>query len=346
MNPTKSPIWAGALLLVLVAALTAGCGGEKPVIKLHLWDGTESQLLNNAIAEFIIEEGYGYPVEEVIETTPVLKEALPRGEVDLNLEGWQQNIPDWYDEHIGKGNIVNLGMTYEGGPQFFVIPRWMSEEYGIETVFDMEAHWRVFQDPRDPSKGIFYNCIIGWQCAEINTVKLGAYGLDRWYNEVRPGSGDALEATLARAQQRREPVFGYYFAPTALMGAYDWHIREEPAYTDECWDKVTAATRDASLRPLEGACAYEDLPVEKLAHEGLLDKAPDVVEMLKKMVVGLEPINETLAWVSENAVQGWDAAAVHYLLLHADRWKGWVTPEASSAIERALSTRSMESVSP
>ncbi len=74
-----------------------------------------SHLLNNAIAKFIIEEGYGYRVEEVTETTPVLMEALPRGEVDLNLEGWQQNLPDWYAEHIDKGNIVNLGMTFEGG---------------------------------------------------------------------------------------------------------------------------------------------------------------------------------------------------------------------------------------
>ncbi len=216
----------------------------------------------------------------------------------------------------------------------------MSEEYGIETVFDMEAHWLEFQDPEDPSKGVFYNCIIGWQCADINAVKLEAYGLDRWYNEVRPGSSDALEATLARAQQRHEPVFGYYFAPTSLMGAYDWVTLEEPVYTVECWSNVTAAAQDASRRPLDAACAYEDLPIEKLAHAGLLDKAPDVVEMLRKMVVGLEPINETLAWVAGDTVQSWDAAAVHYLQLYTDRWKGWVTPQAFTSIERALESGS------
>ena len=332
------------LLSVLGAALTAGCGDEKPVIKLHVWDDSESHLLNNAIAEFIIEEGYGYPVEEVIETTPVLMEALPRGEVDLTLEGWQQNIQGWYDEHIDKGNIVNLGMNFESGPQFFVIPKWMSEEYGIETVFDMQAHWELFQDPEDPIKGLFYNCIIGWQCGEINAVKLEAYGLDRWYNEERPGSGEAMDATLRRAQELRQPVFAFYFAPTTLMGNFEsWYILKEPEYTDDCWERVLAAAVDPGLRPVdpglrpvEAACAYEDVPIDKLAHAGLLSKAPDVVQMLRKMVVGLEPITETLAWVEANDSQDWEEAALHYLKRYEDRWKGWVTPRASREIERAL----------
>ncbi len=337
MATKKSPIWAGALLLVLGTALTAGCVGEKALIKLHVWDDSESHLLINAIATFIIEEGYGYPVEEVVETTPVLMEALPLGEVDLTLEGWQQNIQGWYDEHIDKGNIVNLGMNFESGPQFFVIPRWMSEEYGIETVFDMQAQWELFQDPEDPIKGLFYSCIIGWACAEINSVKLEGYGLDRWYNEVRPGSGEAMEATLRRAQKLRQSVFGFYFAPTTLMGTYEnWYVLKEPGYTDDCWERVLAAVADPGLRPVEGACAYPDVPIDKLVHRGLLDKAPDVVEMLRKMVVGLDPINETLAWVEANDPQDWEEAALHYLRDNEDRWKGWVTPTASRKIERAL----------
>lgn len=325
--------------LVATALLTGACtllgGGQKPVIKLHDAE-FKSIWINNAIAELIIERGYGYPVETVVETTQAMQEAIQKGEIDLRMEGWQQNFIDWYNEQIEEGNIVNLGITYETGPQFFIIPRWVAEQYDIKTVFDIKDHWELFKDPQDPSKGVFYNCLIGWQCAEINHVKLEAYGLTRYYNIVSPGSPAALEAALARPQMNRQPVFGYYWAPTALMGAYDWYILEEPPYTDQCWEKVTAAREDKSLRPIDQACAYEGSPIDKIAYAGLVKKAPDVVEMLRKMVVGLEPLNETLAWASENDVQDWEEAAIYYLQNYEDRWKTWVTTEAYERIKEAL----------
>ena len=325
--------------LLATTLLTGACGllggGEKPVIRLH---GGEynSNLINNAIAEYIIEEGYGYPVEIVEMTNTMMEEALPKGEIDLRMEGWQQNRIDWYNENIENGNIVNLGMTYEAGPQFFIIPKWVAEQYNIETVFDMKDHWELFKDPQDPTRGAFYNGISGWGATDINIVKLEAYGLTRYYNSVLPGSSDAMEAAMARAQMNRQPVFGYYWAPTALMGAYDWYILEEPPYTAECWEQITAARDDESLHPIDEACAYEEIPIDKIAHSGLLKKAPDVVEMLRKMMVGLEPLNETLAWAEENDVQDWEDAAIHYLQNYKDRWETWVTPEVYERIEKAL----------
>ena len=336
MRTMTNRIVAG-LTLLLLALLAAGCGGDdNPVIKLHVWQGAPSHILNNAIAEFIIEEGYEYPIEVVVQTTPVLKETLPKGEVDLNLEGWQQNVPDWYNEQLEKGNIVNLGMTFEGGPQFFMVPEWVAQEYNIRTILDLNDHWELFQDPLDPSKGVFYSCIIGWECAEINKVKLEAYGLTRHYNPISPGSGEAQEALLARAQENRQPVFSYYWAPNALLGAFDWHILEEPPYTHECWENITAASRDQSLRPVDQACAYENVPIDKLAHKGLLRKAPDVTEMLKKMVVGLEPLNDTLAWADKSEVTDSQKIATYYLQTYEDRWRSWVTPEAYEKIRKAL----------
>ena len=110
-----SAILAGALV-------TAGCGvfgdDEKPVIRIY--DGEwQSLSVNNSIVQFIIENGYGYPTETVVLTTFGMEDALPRGEVDVNLEGWQQNIPEWYEEEIASGAIVNLGTTYEDSAQFF-----------------------------------------------------------------------------------------------------------------------------------------------------------------------------------------------------------------------------------
>tara|TARA_B100000315_G_scaffold166368_2_gene154984 strand:- start:280 stop:1287 length:1008 start_codon:yes stop_codon:yes gene_type:complete len=324
-----------AVLALILVVLAAACGGEKPVIKLH--DGQwESLSLNNAIFEFIVENGYGYPVETVVSNTFGMQEALPKGEVDLNLEGWQQNIPDWYNQQLDQGNIVNLGMTYEGGPQFFIIPKWVAEQHQIETVQDMTDQWELFRDPQDPSKGVFYNCPIGFKCQKLNEVKLEAYGLTRYYNLLSPASNDALAAVLARYQDSHQPVVGFYWAPTALVGAYDWHILEEPPHDDACRDTVIAASDDPNLRPLTQACAYESLPVDKLAHRGLMDKAPDVAEMLRSMNVGLDPLNATLAWASRDGVQEAERMADYYLRNYEDRWRAWVTPKAYGEIKEAL----------
>ena len=116
------------ILFSLLAAIrfTFGCSASEPdnhnpVIKLH--DPlSESQWINNAIAKFIMENGYGYPVEIVAESTPTMQEALPIGSTDLNLEGWRQNIVEWYDLETEKGTILNLGMVSGGGTQFFIKP--------------------------------------------------------------------------------------------------------------------------------------------------------------------------------------------------------------------------------
>ena len=333
---SKFKLWAALILLILgLPGCSQLTNSQKPVIRLY--DGQwESLSVNNAIAAFIIEEGYGYPVETVVQTTPVMQANLQQGQIDLVMEIWQQNMGSWYAEQINAGTIVDLGMTYEANPQFFVIPQWLAEQYNIQTVFDMQAHWELFQDPNNPSKGIFYNCIIGWQCAEINTLKLEAYGLKRYFNIVSPGSPAALDTVLERAQLNRQPVFGYAYGPGALIGAYDWHILEEPPFSEACWEKITAAREDASLRPLEAACAYQTLPVEKVVHTSFLAKAPEVVEMLRLMVVGLEPLNETLAWAKANGVQDWEQAALHYLETYPERWSTWVNPAAYEHIQQVL----------
>ena len=56
------------------------------------------------------------------------------GTIDLNMEIWPQNKMGWYDEQIARGTIADLGPTFSSGPQFFMISRWMAEQYHIQTI--------------------------------------------------------------------------------------------------------------------------------------------------------------------------------------------------------------------
>lgn len=342
MKSIKFPYKRWLLLftaLVMTVTLIAGCGPAeeegKPTI-IFADTQYESLWINTAIAKFIIEEGYGYPVEVITMTTPIFQASIVTGDVHVMMELWKQNIIDWFNEETAAGRMVELGMTYEGGPQFWIIPQWVADEYNINTIFDMKEHWELFKDPEDPTKGAFINCMIGWQCGAINPVKLEAYGLTDYYNIISPGGSGAMEAALTGAQKKKEPVFGYYWAPTAIMGMYDWYILEEPEYDKEIWDKIIAAKDDPSLRPLSEATAYETLPINIGIWSGLREKAPVIVEVLEKMNVGLQPINVTAAWSKENEVQDWSLAAHYYLKNYEERWKTWVTDDAYNKIKAAL----------
>ena len=141
---------------------------------------------------------------------------------------------------------------------------------------------------------------------------------------------------MARQQENNQPVFGHYWAPTGLMGSYEWQILEEPPHTNECSERLTAAAQDPSLRPVDAACAYENVPIDKLAHRGLLSKASDLADMLRKMNVGLEPLNTTLAWATGNEVDDPKTIAIYYLQNFEDRWSTWVTPQAYKEIKGVL----------
>jgi len=324
--------------LLLVVTIFAGCAsGPEKKMNITMADTQfDSLWFLNATVGYILEKGYGYNVETIETTTPIAQVSLAQGDVDIWIELWQQNWQDHYDEVMAAGQIENLGPIYEGGPQFWMVPQWVHEEYGINTVFDMIDHWELFPDPEDPEKGIFYNCMVGWQCEALNNVKFEAYGLDEYYNIMAPGSSGAMVAVLVAAQKKQQPVFGYYWAPTPVMGMFDWYILEEPAYDKAVWDKITKAKDDKSLRPLSEACAYETLPVDKGINAGLRETNPDIVAMLEKMNVGLDPINKATAYAEENEIQEWSEIAVWYLKGYESTWKKWVTDDAYKKIKEAL----------
>lgn len=355
------------LLMLGVAAvmlLAAACGGdeeeaatqpaqqpttapaaseeEKPTL-VFADNQFESLWINQAILEFIIENAYGYPTERVEVTTPIAQQSLSEGDADIWLEMWQQNWIDNYNELINAGKIENLGDVYEGGPQFWVVPTYFAEEHGIETIEDMKQSdvMAALEDPENPDKGAFVNCPSGWQCGAINPAKIKAYGLDEYYSIVEPGSGAALKAELAGAQQKEEPVFGYYWAPTSLMGRFDWTIVEEPEYSDACWEEVAKGQEDPDYVPSQ-ACAYEVLPIDIGVHQSMMEKAPDVVELLKNTTVGLEPINKTAAWAEENDVDvasDVEKVAAYYLKNFEDRWTTWMPADKVQKVKEAVANR-------
>lgn len=344
-------VFASVLLLVAACgggktetAVTApGTSGGAPVT-IKLWDGQwESLWINNALAKFLLEHGYGYKVETVELTTPVAQVSLARGDIDVWMEMTPTNWLDWYLKETATGNVIDLKdyPIMENQPQFFMVPKWFAEQHGIRTVEDMKKPevFKALADPEDPSKGAFINCIIGWQCEAINAAKFRAYGLDQFYNIISPGSAGAMDAAIEAPAKRNEPVFAYYWSPTALMGRYDWYILEEPAYTEECWEEVQKGRNDHTYTPTI-ACAYVAPPVTKAVYKDMLTKAPDAVQLIDRVQVGLASINSLAAWANENNVTDWERAAVKFLRENEAIWTQWLPEDKANKVKEALAQAS------
>ena len=87
----------------------------KEAVKVYTSNWTSVEL-NTRIPAYILEHGYGYPVEYIPGTTTTMLATFPAGEMDVNMELWRQNILDWYIEQTEAGTIIDLAGTAESLP--------------------------------------------------------------------------------------------------------------------------------------------------------------------------------------------------------------------------------------
>jgi glycine betaine/proline transport system substrate-binding protein len=115
---------------------------------------------------FIITHGYGYDVEYITEETVTLVTGLQRGDLDVDMESWTENIQEVYDKGIREVPMLDLGTNYPDSWQGWPVPTYMIKgdkkrgikpmAPGLKSVLDLPKYWKVFRDPETPDKGRFY----------------------------------------------------------------------------------------------------------------------------------------------------------------------------------------------
>ena len=65
-------------------------------------------------------------------------------------------------------------------------------------------------------------CPAGWNCQITSGNLYNAFGMDAaGFDLGNPGSAAGLDGSLAKAYERGDAWFGYYWAPTAFLGKFD-----------------------------------------------------------------------------------------------------------------------------
>lgn len=319
-------------------ALT-GCGGNKDTGQSNQQEsiifadaGWDSIRFHNEVAAFIIENGYGYKTDILPGSTSATFAGFRKGDIDVYMEVWTDNLVDVYQEAIDSGDIIEVSTNFDDNAQGLYVPTFLIEgdkEKGIEpiapdlkTVNDLKQYWELFKDQEDPTKGRIYGSPPGWNVDKIMQQKVETYGLDKMFNYFSPGSDTALGASIASAVERGEPWIGYYWEPTWILGKYDMTLLEEEPYDEEKWNNGYGS-------------GFPPMPVTVCIHKDLKDSAPQVATFLENYKTSSEITSKALAYMQATDADT-NQAAKWFLKEYEELWATWVSEEAVEKVKLAL----------
>ena len=286
-----------------------------------------SALLQNRIAQYIVEKGYGHPTEVKFGATLPLFQGLQNGDTDVTMEIWLPNQTEAWDKAREEGAVLSVGQSLgKDWQSAFVIPAYLQEQYPeLDSIEDLKdpQYKELFATAETGDKARLVSCIIGWACEEVNAAQVEGYGLSDHVEIINPGDGAALNADLYGAYEREEPWLGYQWGTNDPALVLDLVRLEEPEYSDACWNS-------------NKACGYQDATVLIAVNPDLPGEAPAVVQMLRNWDFNIEIYKGVARWQAENEDADVKATALWWLNNNDDIWSEWVTTDAEASIKAAL----------
>ena len=300
-------------------------GAPKGTIVFSDLNWTSAQV-QNRIAQYILENGYGYPTDVVFGATLPNFQGFQRGDIHVTMEIWLPNQSIGWEKAIEIGDVVSVGTSLVGDWQStFVIPKYVADANpGLKTPQDLlkPEYQELFSTADSRGNARLVACVIGWACEVTNTEQIEAYGLTDAVHVISAGSQEAMFAEVYAAYEKEEPWLGYMWGTGDPGLKLDLVRLEEAPYTKECWDT-------------DKACAFAESLVLVAVHKSLLPRAPDVVAMLQNWEFSIDIYKSIFQWMDANPGSEASEAAV-WFLNNNKVWESWVTPEAAAKVNAAL----------
>lgn len=319
-------------MIVPAAAQDAACDTDRTIDIAEMTWPSAAALAH--IHATILEDGYGCDVEIVTgDTVPTSSSMLSRGTPAVAPELWTSAMEEPWSEGKQAGAVVELADAITDGTiEGWFIPRYTQQAHpelvGVQDVVD---HPEYFPDPEEPSKGRLYSCPPGWACELSTSALFEAYGMDDGWNLFSPGSGGALDASIARAFTREEPILFYYWGPTAILGKYDAVLLDMGPVDKD----VYACNTDPACDKPAGKTAYPSSPAVVGAAAWLPEEAPAVADYFSKVGLTNAEISELLIYGDENQADA-AATAENFLKTKEDLWTKWVPAGVAEKVKANL----------
>lgn len=324
-----------AALLVLSATALNAHAGECGKVTIADMNWNSATVIAN-IDRFILEHGYGCDAELIPgDTMPTGTSMIEKGQPDVAPELWSNSLKDALDKGVADKRLRYAGKSLvDGGEEGFWVPAFLVEKYPeMATIEGVKKHAQMFEHPEDPDMSAFYSCPAGWNCQISAGNLFKALELDKsGFTIVDPGSSAGLSGAIAKANERKEAWFGYYWAPTAVLGKYEMVKVDFGSGVDEN-EFVNCTTQSECAEPK--ATMYPPSPVHTITTEEFATRAPDAYDYFSKRGFTNADMNRLLAWMEDNQADG-EEAMFHFLEDYPQIWQAWVSPEVANKVKQAL----------
>lgn len=322
-----------SLMMTTPAFAAEDCG--KVTIADMNWNS--ASLIAN-IDAFILKQGYGCDSELVPgDTMPTGTSMVEKGEPDIAPELWSNSLKAAIDKGVAEKRLRVAGKSLsDGGEEGFWVPQYMvDKDPSLASIAGIIKSAKLFKHPEDPSKSGFYSCPAGWNCQIsagnlFKALKLGASGFEL----IDPGSGAGLSGSIGKAFARQEPWFGYYWAPTAILGKYKMVKVDFGSGTNKN-EYMTCTSKAECENPK--VTMYPPSLVETVTTEKFAARAPSAFAYVSKRSFKNAQMNILLAWMEENQADG-NIAMEHFLKNYESTWASWVSADTAAKIKKALAS--------
>ena len=285
----------------------------------------------------ILKHGYDCDVELIPgDTMPTGTSMIEKGEPDIAPEMWSNSFAEALNKGVAEKRLRIAGRSLsDGGVEGFWVPKYMVEKHPfLATIDGIKKNAKMFPHPEDPDKSAFVGCPAGWNCQITSghlfkALKLADYGFEL----VDPGSAAGLDGSIAKAYERKEPWFGYYWAPTAMLGKYemvkvDFGTGVDEEHFTACISQADCADPKPTMHPPS--------PVHTVTTESFANKTPEAYDYLTKRAFTNADMNKLLVWIDENQADG-ETAAVYFFRNYEAIWTLWVSADVAAKVKRAVS---------
>ena len=313
---------AAGVMMMASAASAAGCG--KVSITEMNW--ASSQIITE-VSKFLMEQGYGCKVEKVPSaTTTSVASLAENGEPDIVTELWLNSTGDVYKKLEAEGKVERLTeVLAPGGVEGWWVPAYITEKHPqIKTVKDVMANPKLVGAQ-------FNNCPDGWGCRIVNDNLIKALDLQGAGIKVfNHGSGETLTTSIASAYEDKKPWFGYYWAPTAVLGKYKM-TKLEIGDIDQ---KIHSANQNKdNANP--GVSDFPPAPVLTVVTSDFKKREPEIAKLMSSISFDVGVMNALLAWKKDKGASA-EEAAVRFLTNEKDTWSKWVNDKARAKLSALL----------
>jgi glycine betaine/proline transport system substrate-binding protein len=307
----KNKIMLTLLILVLgLSLIVPGCG---PQVEKHVifatgaWSG---DWLTVYPIKILLEEEFDYTTEIADTSVPAAWTAVGSGSADLWTNSWQPNQEDLKEKYADT--TESLGIIYGGGPQdpclqAWFIPTWVSEQYGITSVTDLEnPEFAELFDLDGDGVGDVLGCDAAWKCAEINDQMIIDYGLEGMY-EQQYGAEAMMMAAIEGQMKKQEPVLFYMYTPHPFFVRYP--IGESVVVLDDplgSWGELAT--------------------VIKVANAEWVGSNPQAAELVRQVKMTQADIGWSMAEIEERGddAETLEAIAREWMAQHQSDIDAWV----------------------